>query len=141
MSAKVRSLWRASLILFLWVAFSVVACAQSQTGSLSGTVTDTNGASVPGASVVAHQTATDLAIDTVTSESGLYVFPNLPVGLWAITVEKGGFKRTVSEGIQIFIAQRQTLDLRLEIGDLKQTVEVSAEQTLLDAGPAKKVRR
>src|SRR6476646_1046103 len=138
MSAKTASLSRASLGLFLLGACAVAAYGQSQTGSISGTITDTNGAAVPGAAVAARQPSTDLTIDTVTSESGLYVFPNVPVGLWTISVEKGGFKRTLKEGVQIFIAQRQTLDLRLEIGDLKQTVAVVADQTLLDAETSEK---
>jgi hypothetical protein len=93
MSAKTASLLRVSLGLFLLGACAVAAYGQSQTGSISGTITDVNGAAVAGAAVAARQAAIDLAIDTVTSESGLYVFPNVPVGLWTISVEKSGFKR------------------------------------------------
>src|SRR6478752_1336484 len=114
MLARAVSLSKVSIGLFILGVFAVGTYGQSQTGSLSGTITDANGAPVPGAAIVARQAATDLAIDTVTSESGLYVFPNVPVGVWTISVEKGGFKKSVKEGVQIFIAQRQTLDLRLE---------------------------
>lgn len=138
MPARDLFLSKALFSLFLLSACAVVTSAQSQTGSISGTVTDANGAPVPGVSVVARQAATDLSIDTVTSESGLYVFPNVPVGVWTISAEKGGFKRIVKEGVQIFIAQRQTLDLQLEVGDLKQTVQVVADQTLLDAETSEK---
>jgi hypothetical protein len=49
-----------------------------------------------------------------------------------VSAEKAGFKKVIRTGVEIFIAQRQSLDLQLEVGDMKQTVEVSATQTLLD---------
>ncbi len=93
---------------------------------------DANDASVPGAVVDATLTASGVTLHTISSEAGLYVFPNVPPGLWTITVEKQGFKKLVRTDIQIFIAQRQALDLKLEVGDVKQSVEVSATQTLLE---------
>src|SRR6267142_4297477 len=95
----------------------VTAFAQSQTGSLSGTVLDSNNAAVPGATVDATLTASGVTLHTVSSESGLYVFPSLPPGIWTVSAEKAGFKKVVRPGIEIFIAQRQTLDLQLEVGD------------------------
>ncbi len=99
---------------------------------MSGTVLDANGAVVPGASVDATNTQTGVTIRTVSSEFGLYVFPSLPPGTYTINVEKPGFKKLVRTGIQIFIANRQALDLQLEIGDVQQSVEVTATQPLLE---------
>ena len=62
-----------------------------------------------------------VTVHTVSSDAGLYVFPNLPTGIWTISAEKPGFKKLVRTGIEIFIAQRQALDLKLEVGDVKQT--------------------
>ncbi|HVW83938.1 MAG TPA: TonB-dependent receptor [Bryobacteraceae bacterium] len=115
------------------IAFCPAAFPQAETGSLSGTVLDANGSAVPGASVDATLVASGVTLHTVSSEAGLYVFPSLPPGIWTVTAEKTGFKKLIRPEIQIFIAQRQTLDLQLEIGDVKQSVEVSATQTLLDA--------
>src|SRR5260370_10757411 len=109
-----------------------LAFGRAQTGSLSGTVTDAINAAVPGATVDATLTATGTTLHTVSSESGLYVFPNLPTGIWTISVEKEGFKKLVRTDIQIFIAQRQALALKLQVGDVKQSVEVSVTQTLLE---------
>jgi hypothetical protein len=109
------------------------ALGQAQTGSLSGTVVDPNGAGIPDAAVDATLTASGITLHTVSSEAGLYVFPNLPPGIWTISVEKTGFKKLVRPDIEIFIAQRQALDMQLEIGDVKQSVEVSGTQTLLDS--------
>ena len=114
------------------VCLSSLAFAQSQTGSLSGTVTDATGAPVQGAQVQARIEATGLALQTVTSEAGLYVFPAVPPGTWSVSVEKPGFKKILQPAVEIFIAQRQTIDFRLEIGDVKQSIEVTSQQTLLD---------
>ena len=109
-----------------------LAFSQAQTGSLSGTVVDANDAAVAGAVVEARESNTGVTAQTVSSEAGIYVFPSLPPGLWTVSAEKPGFKKLLRSGIEIFIAQRQALDLKLEVGDVKQTVEVSATQTLLE---------
>src|SRR3979411_2985287 len=110
----------------------VTAFAQSQTGSLSGTVLDSNNATVPGATVDATLAASGITLHTISSDSGLYVFPSLPPGVWTVSAEKPGFKKVIRTEVEIFIAQRQSLDLQLEVGDVKQSVEVTATQTLLD---------
>jgi len=108
------------------------AIAQHSTGSLSGVVSDPNGSTVPGAKVVATQTATGLQNETVTTEAGLYVFPSVNVGSYSVAVEKPGFKKLNRTNIEIRVGQRQVLDLTLEVGDVQQTVEVSAEAPLLE---------
>src|SRR5260370_8043996 len=110
-------LGRAAVLVLLGYS---LAFGQAQTGSLSGTVTDAINAAVPGATVDATLTATGTTLHTVSSESGLYVFPNLPTGIWTISVEKEGFKNLVRTDIQIFIAQRQPLHLTLEVAHLTQ---------------------
>jgi len=116
------------------VAFSLtlLAFGQSQTGSLSGTVVDVTNAPVQGAEIEARLETTGLTLHTVTSESGLYVFPAVPAGTWTLTAAKSGFKTVVQASIEIFIAQRQTLNVRLDVGDVKEHVEVTSQQTLLD---------
>jgi hypothetical protein len=111
---------------------ATLAFGQAQTGSLSGAVLDANDAAIAGAAVDARENNTGVTAHTVSSDAGLYVFPNLPTGLWTISAEKAGFKKLVRTDIQIFIAQRQSLDLHLEVGDVKQSVEVSATQPLLE---------
>ena len=122
-------LTQAGVVAFLFSAF---AFGQSQTGSLSGTVVDVTGAAVQGADVEARFPSTDLTLHTVTSEAGLYVFPAVPAGTWTVSVQKQGFKKVIEENLEIFIAQRQTLNVRLEIGDVKERVEVTSQQTILD---------
>ncbi len=117
---------------------SLALWGQSQTGSISGTILDPNGAPVPGADIEAREPSTGVVLKTVSSDAGLYVFPNVPVGIWTVAVEKTGFKRSVNERIQTFIAQRQSLDVHLEVGDVKQSVDVTATQTQLDTETSEK---
>ena len=124
--------------LLLGIFLCAVAFGQAVTGSLSGVVLDPNNAVVPGATVDAHNEAFGATLHTVSSEAGLYVFPDIPVGIWTVTAEKPGFAKLVLENIQIFIAQRQTLDLHLEIGNVAQTVEVTSKQTMLDTETSEK---
>ncbi|MBV8821041.1 MAG: TonB-dependent receptor, partial [Acidobacteriaceae bacterium] len=127
----------AQILVVIGVAASV-ANSQSQTGSISGTITDASGTAVADAAVQAMQPATGVKITTKSSDEGLYVFPNVPVGVWTIVVEKVGFKKRVQDGVQVFIAERQALDLRLDLGDVKQSVEVSSRQTLLETETSEK---
>src|SRR4051812_23872710 len=87
--------------------------AQTTTGALTGTVTDPNGAAVPGAAVQATELATNRIFRTETTEAGIYVLPTLPVGQYSLAVEKQGFRSSVLAGIEIRIALTQTLDVRL----------------------------
>ena len=129
-----RSISVTTAILFI----SGLAYSQAQTGSLSGSVLDANDAAVPGASVDVRETRTGVTAHTISSDAGLYVFPSLAPGLWTVTAEKPGFKKLVRTDIEIFIAQRQALDLKLEVGDVKQSVEVAANQTLLETETSEK---
>jgi len=110
-----------------------VSLAQMNTGSLSGTITDANGAIVPAAKVTARNIAAGQDYQTLSTEAGLYVFASLPVGAYSVTFEKTGFKKLNRGNIEIRVAQRQTLDVALEVGDVQQTVEVTAEAPLLEA--------
>lgn len=105
---------------------------------MAGTVADPNGAAVPGARVVASNTASGAQAETVTSEAGLYVFPSLPVGVYEVTVEKTGFKKQSRTGVEIRIASRQDMNVALEVGDVQQTIEVSAAPPLLETSSAQR---
>src|SRR5262249_36536434 len=106
--------------------------AQSDTGSLSGTVTDPNGALIPAARLKIKQDLTGRELETITSDAGLYVFPNLTPGPYSLTVEQAGFRRLNRSGVVIAIASRLVLDLQLEVGDVQQSVDVTAVAPLLN---------
>jgi hypothetical protein len=111
---------------------STSAWAQVSTGSLSGQVSDSNGGAVPDAKVGAKNEATGQEYTTQSSEAGLYVFPAVNTGVYTLVVEKAGFKRVSRSNIEIRIAQRLDLNVQLEIGDVQQTVSVTAEAPLLE---------
>jgi hypothetical protein len=106
---------------------------QANTGSLSGTVTDPNAAVVPAAKLKAKHEPTGQEFDTITTNAGVFVFPSLPVGPYSVTIESPGFKRVNRANIEIRVAQRQILDVQLEVGDVQQTVEVTAQGELLES--------
>jgi hypothetical protein len=125
-----------------WLIGLVLSCGlalgQVATGSLSGTITDANGASVPGAKLVITSKDTGTKIEAASSDAGLYVFPAVPAGAWTLTAEKNGFKKLTRSGIEVRIAQRLDLDLKLEVGDVQQTIEVTAETPLLETSTSDK---
>jgi hypothetical protein len=115
-----------------------VALAQQNTGSLSGTVTDLTSGAVPAATVIATHTDTGLKTETVSTEAGLYVFASLPVGIYEVSVEKPGFKKLNRKNIEIRVAQRLAVDLQLEVGNVSESVEVTARGPLLETETSEK---
>lgn len=125
------------LILCMCLAL-VSAWAQFNTGSMSGTVTDPNGAVIPGAKVVARNVATGQDSETISSEAGLFVFASLPSGNYTMSVEKTGFKKLSRSGLEIRVGQRQLADVTLEIGEVQQVVEVTGQAPLLEASTSER---
>ena len=120
------------LLLAFLIALPVALLAQTATGSISGVVTDPNGASIPAATVVATHTPTGRQYTSVTTQAGLYVFPNLPTGPFTITVKQAGFKTYVQTGIEVRVQLREVIDIKLELGTLTQKVEVRASAPVLE---------
>jgi len=124
------------IFLALHCLIATAVFPQSTSGSMSGTVTDPNGAVIPGAEVVATHVPTGRDYETVTTAAGLYVFPTLPAGPYSLTVTQPGFKKNVQTNIEIRVALRNTMDVKLEIGDVAESVEVKAEVPLLETTTA-----
>lgn len=101
--------------------------AFAQTASVVGTVLDSSGAAVPDAKVTATFTATNLERSTQTAASGAYSLPNLTPGKYTIVIEKAGFATAKFEGVELTVAQIQTLNVTLEVGAVTESVEVSGE--------------
>src|SRR5687768_1599665 len=124
---------RSSLVLFACLMFfGAAAAAQTTTATLQGTVSDPSGGVLPGVTVKLQSPATGLQRDTVTNSSGLYVFNFLPAGRYTLTAELAGFKSVQHDEVQLEIGQSLSLDLKLEVGRLEETVRVEAVAPLLD---------
>lgn len=124
----------ASLSLALSLAATLFA--QGERGSFNGTVTDSSGAAVPGATVAAVEIQTGVETRAVTSDAGIYRIPLLPPGLYRINVSKTGFRPAAVDNITLRVAQTLTVDLKLEVGQVSETVQVSSEPPLIETSTA-----
>jgi hypothetical protein len=127
------SRWIAPLIVMSWVLCLRPAPAGAQVGAggLVGTVTDQNGAVLPGAVVTVASVATGFSRSTVTSEDGSYVVPSLAPGAYRLTVALDGFRPLSRDGLQLATGDTVRLDLRLEVGGLTDAIMVTADAPLL----------
>jgi hypothetical protein len=104
------------------------ASAQEITGSLAGTVRDSNGAGVAGATVTLTDTAKKVVARSVTTnDNGEYSAPLLPVAMYELTVEAPNFKKHVEGGVKINVNERRTVDVVLEAGNISETVNVTSD--------------
>ena len=91
------------------------------------------GAVVVGAKVVARNVQTGVTTETITSDSGNYLYPALIPGSYEVSVEMAGFKRAVQGGITLETGITRSVDLRLTVGAVTDTVEVKAQAALLES--------
>jgi hypothetical protein len=115
-----------------WLAvFSVVGAAQSDRGTITGTVTDPTSAVIPGAKVLLKNTDTGAVIETQATATGNFTLSSLVVGEYELSVDAAGFKKAIRGGLRVQVAQTMRLDIALEVGSPAETVTVTAEAPLL----------
>jgi Carboxypeptidase regulatory-like domain/TonB dependent receptor-like, beta-barrel len=121
------------LLAIAGLSLTVADPAASQTirSTLTGTVTDPNGAVIAKVTVTATNLATNIATTTRTNDEGLYTFTALAPGEYAISVEQTGFKRFVQTGVVLQIAQATRLDIPLEVGQVTEEVQVVGQSPLV----------
>jgi len=120
----------------VWVAGCVllivsVAFAQSDRGTVTGTISDQTNAVIPGASVVAANTENGTRFETISTETGNYTLTQLPAGIYQLSVELPGFKKYVRQGITVQVAQTLRIDVALEVGANTDEVTITADAPLL----------
>src|ERR1700686_645567 len=123
--AAVRFLAIAALLMA--IVFSVSTNAQTFRGTILGTVTDTSGAAVSGATVSVKNTGTGLLRTVTTDDDGNYSTPELPIGTYSVTVEKSGFKAGLVSGISVEVSTERRADVVLQPGEVSEIVEVSGD--------------
>ncbi|HYT76566.1 MAG TPA: TonB-dependent receptor, partial [Vicinamibacterales bacterium] len=111
------------------------ALAQVDRATLSGTVKDSGGAVLPGATVSIKNLATNVASQQPTTETGSYLFVNLIPGKYQIDVELSGFKKS-SQVVTLDVGARARVDASLEIGSFSETVKVTETAQLLNSNDA-----
>ncbi|HVI72345.1 MAG TPA: carboxypeptidase-like regulatory domain-containing protein, partial [Pyrinomonadaceae bacterium] len=132
---------RKSLHLILSFTFALLllsaAKVSAQTsGEITGLVTDSSGAAVTGATATVTNKATGAARKVVTNSEGLYSFPSLMPGVYELKVEQAGFKTARLDNITLEVQQTARLDVKMEVGQVGETVTVTSNSALLNAETA-----
>ena len=107
------------------------AFAQSDRGTITGTLSDPAGAVIASGAIEAKNTGTGALYPTVSSGTGNYTIPQLPAGTYDLTVTVPGFKKYVREGLQVEVAANLRIDVALEVGSNTESITVEAAATLL----------
>ena len=128
-----------TVFVFLW-PFASRAEAQFDTGHVAGFVRDASNAPIPGATVAVQNEGNRDRRASVTDASGYYAFPDLPVGSYSVTIELSGFKRFVKTDIKLSAAARVSVDAKLEVGNVAETVEVRASTSTVQTNTAQVAR-
>ena len=108
------------------------ALSQTVTGSISGEVTDSTGAVIPGATVTAHNVDTGVDSSSTANGAGVYHIQNLPIGRYQVEVESKGFDTGTAPAFQLEALQTVNLDLKLKVGSSTTTVTVSEASAILN---------
>lgn len=110
----------------MMMLFANIVVLGQVTGSLSGSVKDPVGAAIVGADVTVKNIATAEEFHGTTNDQGSFVFPQLPPGRYAVSVQAEGFKRTEVTDVQIEVSQPAKVAISLEIGEVSEQVTVSS---------------
>jgi hypothetical protein len=125
--------WR--LVVWMLVAFGLAAgvplYAQSGRGTLTGTVKDTSGAIIPGATLQLMETSTGSGYRAIASDQGLYTFPELPPGSYTLTVTFAGFESYTQSGITVSVGSTATADAEMQVGSATQSVTINGDASHL----------
>lgn len=130
---KIRFYGQIFLLVFGLIIGATKLCwGQDATGKIFGTITDQQGASIAGATVVVTNINTQIHRETVTDKDGNYQVILLPLGNYQVSTQIEGFKKAESSQEALRINQSLHIDLKLEIGNNSELVEVTAQATLIE---------
>ncbi len=116
---------------FLTSALAFASYGQALNGTILGSVADASGALVPNAKMSVLELNTNLTRSVQSVESGNYTFPNLPAGLYTVSVELAGFRKSVRERVDVTINSTTRIDFQLQPGQITEQIEVTAEAPAL----------
>ena len=134
--------WGGRLLLvtaFCFVLFTFTAnssFAQIDTGSVLGTVTDSSGGRVSGATVTLTNEGTNAAVSTTTGDNGEYKFTPVKIGTYKVAVTVQGFQTTTARGIVVNVGENVVTDFALKPGSVSETVEVTSSAPVLQSQDA-----
>src|SRR5580693_5972520 len=125
MSSKRVALLLAALFCLFAVAPSSLFAQSASTGTVAGTVSDSSGGAIAGATVTLTDTATSIARTDTTNENGRYFFANVVPSKYNVAVSKTGFRVSKLIDQVVNVSSSLTLNVTLEIGSVAETVEVT----------------
>lgn len=125
-----------SLALLVLLAIAAPVSAQIDTGGITGTVHDSSGAVISGATITLTNDATSVSLTTQSTSTGTYSFTGVQPGAYSVKAEASGFQSYVVHPVLVHVQQVQTIDFPLAAGNVQQTVTVTAATPLLQAESA-----
>src|SRR5216110_1527846 len=123
----------AIIALLLTFVSAVALQAQTATGEVNGTVTDPNGAAVPGAMVKLINQATKGESEATTNQSGYFTFVNLKPASYTLMVETKGFKKSLTNAFALGVSETVTQNVKLSVGEMSEVVEVTTASELVQS--------
>src|SRR5437773_1543894 len=121
-----------AIVVLIALGTSSLAFSQTATATIVGVVKDTSGALIPGVSITIKHTETGQTRTAISSDSGSYNVPLLPVGAYEVSTMMPGFKQQVRSGINLVVNQQAVIDLTLEVGGTAEQITVSEEAPLVN---------
>src|SRR5437667_2776803 len=126
--------FKIAFVVLLYFLFNTTTLRADVTGTILGTIADPSGAAVPGAKVTLSNAGTGFNRQTTTDSTGFYQFLSVPVGEnYAVEVEVSGFRKSTQTGIKLLVNQRYRADFQLAVGEITQSVEVSASPVQVES--------
>src|SRR5215510_6633080 len=119
-------------ILSIWMVAAALP-AQTTTSTLAGSVTDASGAAVTGAQIQVINEASGVAVPAQTNAAGLYHVVGLSPGTYRVEVAAAGFQKLARSGVSVAISQTLQLDLALQVGNVQESISITASAPLLEA--------
>ena len=124
--------WRGTcLALFLMLVHAAPTGAQTTLGRVAGTVLDSSGAVLPGATITMTSEQTNQVQTAVSGATGAFLFPQVPVGTYKVEIALQGFKSATFTKVSVAVAQEYALTARLELGNVSENVTVEAGVSLV----------
>src|SRR5215467_4350341 len=124
-------------LLAIATVLAAAVWGQTERGNITGSVTDTSDARIPGATVIATYLVKNQTFTAGTTDAGDYNLPNLEPGVYRLEFSANGFKKTVRDNIVITAAGTVRADARLEVGQVSDTVEIRADSAQVQTENAK----
>ncbi len=119
-----------------WLFIAVASVAQVTTGTIDGSVRDSSGAVIPGATVTVRNIATGISRTVTTDAAGHYNAPQLGLGTYEVAVQAQGFQSNIRSGIEMTVGREAVVDFALQVGAVTEQVTVMGEAPLIQSSSA-----